>query len=118
MFASNKELVSKVFCTVNSLISDHNKVNMTLGYNTDSKKSEPDEVSDTDPMELLDFDAADEQDWNRINLLLSKINWIEELKNLNTEVMYSLVTKKIETAASKIVRMKISLKKGRSKNKE
>ena len=102
---SSADLVSNVSCTVNSVISDHNKVNLTFGYDTDPRnktKENTIQLSDISvpEIETLDFHAADEHDWSRVNQLLSKTNWEEELKDLNTTETLEFIMNKLTYATS------------------
>lgn len=110
IFSNNVDLITNIETIVNSGISDHNTIEFTLGYDLEAPNSMVSKGMNIRESKLaeMDVDKASEEDWQRINVGLSKVNWNDELLGLNTEESLEKIVSEVE----KIVTVMLDPKKG------
>jgi len=102
-------LLDLVFCSDSNLIinhnqiinnqsfSDHNSIVVTLSLGLKHLEANQRINHSLTTIPEYDIKSGDEEDWLRMNMLLSKINWEEELKGLTVQEITDKLMLELET---------------------
>ena len=90
VFCNNPYLISDYKIIINSKISDHSTIRIDMAYQSkDNLKPRKVNIAST-KLPVYDFMNADEEDWLRLNVILSKIDWRTLFNGLNAEEMLNI----------------------------
>ena len=106
VFCNNPYLISDYKIIINSKISDHSTIRIDMAYQSkDNLKPRKVNIAST-KLPVYDFMNADEEDWLRLNVILSKIDWRTLFNGLNAEEMLNIFLKEIECSVELLFQKK------------
>ena len=104
-FTNDPLLVIQVRQMINTKLSDHNTILISLSYGMKEFEDEKVNHASTD---IPDYDLrnGDREDWLRFNMLIQDINWEKEFKDRNVNEMSEILLKTCEDNVRKIFKKK------------
>ena len=102
-FTNDPLLVIRVRQMMNTKLSDHNTLVISLSYGMTEKEDKKVNQADTEIPEY-DLKNGDAEDWLRFNMLIKDINWEEMFRDKSVDEMSEILLKKCEDNVKKIFR--------------
>ena len=109
LFCTNDpSLVLGCWNTVNTVLSDHNTVFISLSYGLQDMEGKT-RINHTETC-IPDYDLSngDREDWLRFNMLLQQINWEELFEDKSVNEMTGILLQKCEENVKKIFKQKLN----------